>query len=134
MKRTIVGSMLAMMFFAMLYVGVSSCSKDKDDDSSSSGVVGTWSGKDGKDQLTLNFKKGGSGTWTYRYYDSYSGTETERGTFTWEMDGKTEGWIYVENEYDSYSSYSGRRTHAMFFEMEGKTMYLDDDKWILTKQ
>lgn len=121
-----------MCFLAMLGAGVSSCSKDKNDSESSSGrVVGTWSGRDGRDQLTLTFKNGGTGTCTYRYNDSYSGTETERGSFEWEMEGKNEGWIYVKSD-DSY--YSGYQTKSMFFEIEGKTMYLDDGDWVLTKQ
>lgn len=134
MKKTIVGSLLIMCFLAMLDTVVLSCDKDKDDsESSSGGVVGTWSGKEGKYQLTLTFKKGGTGTWTYRYNDSYSGTETERGSFEWETEGKNEGWIYIKYNDSSYSS-SGHHTETMFFEIEGKTMYLDDGDWVLTKQ
>lgn len=121
-----------MMMVAMLSAGFVACSDD-DDDSSGSGVVGTWSGNDDGDRLTLTFKSNGSGTWTSRYYDSYSGTETERGTFTYEMDGKYEGVIYI-NEYDSYSGYS---SGYYTFEIEGKKMYLywrgRELEWTLTK-
>lgn len=86
-----------------------------------SGLAGTtWTYKEGGNQLTLSFKKDGTGTWTEKYYDSYYGTETDRGTFTWEMEGKTEGSIYIKNG----DSYSGYYTTTLFFEIEGKKMYL----------
>ena len=44
---------------------------------SSSSIKGTYTGVDGKDQLTLTFKSNGTGTWTAKYNDSYSGIETE---------------------------------------------------------
>ena len=129
-----------MMMVAMLSASFMACGDDDDDDddngSSSSSVVGTWSGKDGSDYLSLTFKSGGNGTWTSRYYDSYSGTETERGSFTYEMEGKSKGVITVE-EYDSYYGYE---TEYVYFEIEGKKMYLyenyygDDLGWVLTKE
>ena len=73
----------------ILSAGFVAC--DDDDSDSGSGVVGTWSGKDGRHYLTLTFKSGGTGTWISRYDDSYSGMETERGTFTYEMEGKSKG-------------------------------------------
>lgn len=134
-QKRILWSMLAIIMVAMLSIGFGACSSDDDNDSSS-GVVGTWSGQDGKDYLTLTFKSGGSGTWTSRYYDSYSGMETDNGSFTYKMDGKSKGMITIK-EYDSYSGYN---TEHIYFEIEGKKMYLyedgygDDLEWVLTKQ
>lgn len=116
--------------------GFIACDDDDDDSGSSSGVVGTWSGQDGRDYLTLTFKSGGSGTWTGRYDDSYSGMETERGNFTYVMEGKSKGVITVR----LYDSYSGYGTEHLYFEIEGKKMYLyedpygDDLEWVLTKE
>lgn len=136
-QKSILWSLLAMMMVAVLSAGFVACSDDDDDDSSSgSGVVGTWSGSDDGDYLTLTFKKDGTGTWTSRYYDSYSGTETERGSFSYEMEGKSKGIITVRY----YDSYYGYETEHIYFEIEGKKMYLyedyygDDLEWVLTKE
>lgn len=85
-----------------------------------SGLAGTtWTYKDDGEQLTLSFKKDGTGTWTAKYYDPYYGTETDRGTFTWEMEGKTEGYIY----FKFGDSFSGYYTETVSFEIEDKKMY-----------
>lgn len=107
---------------------------------SNSTVTGTWFGKESgsswEESLTLTFKSDGTGTWVGSYYDSYSGSSTEKGTFTYEMEGKSKGVIAVKE----YSSYSGSYTDYIYFEIEGKTMYLyedyygDDLEWTLTKQ
>lgn len=103
----------------------------------SSNVVGTWSGRDGRETLTLTFKNGGSGSWISQYKDSYSGTETSRGSFTYKMEGNKRGIITLSDHYDSYSGY---HTEYLYFEIEGNTMYLyehyygDDLEWTLTKQ
>lgn len=134
-QKSILWSLLTMMMVAVMSASFIACSDD-DDDSSGSGVVGTWSGQEGKHYLTLTFKKDGSGTWTSRYNDSYSGYETERGTFSYEMEGKSKGIITVRD----YDSYSGYHTENIFFEIEGKKMYLFEDyygedlEWILTKE
>lgn len=126
-----------MVMVTMMSTGFIACGDDDDDNSgSSSSVVGTWSGQDGRHYLTLTFKSGGSGTWTSRYNDSYSGTETERGNFTYVMEGKSKGIITVK-ENDSYSGY---HTEYIYFEIEGKKMFLyehgygDDLEWELTKE
>jgi len=105
---------------------------------SNSTVTGTWSGTDDGDYLSLTFKNDGTGTFVGRYYDSYigSGSVTEKGTFTYEMEGKSKGVIAVKE----YNSYYGSYTDYIYFEIEGKTMYLyedyygDDLDWTLTKQ
>ena len=127
------------MMVSMLSVGFVSCGDDDDDESnfSGSGVVGTWSGSDDDGEyLTVTFKKDGTGTWISRYYDSYSGSETKKGSFSYEMEGNSKGVITVKN-YDSYYGYEVEHT---FFEIEGKRMYLYDDYYgedlecILTKE
>lgn len=132
-QKSILWSLLTMMMLAVMSAGFVACSDDDDDDSS---VVGTWSGSDDGDYLTFTFKKDGTGTWTSRYYDSYSGTETERGSFSYEMEGKSKGIITVRY----YDSYYGYETEHIYFEIEGKKMYLyedyygDDLEWVLTKE
>lgn len=99
-------------------------------------VVGTWSGKDGRHQLSITFKSGGTGTYVSNYYDSYSGTETETGTFTYTMEGSSKGMIIVKVR----DSYSGSGTDIFYFVIEGNMMFLyedgygDDLEWVLTKQ
>lgn len=124
-QKSIFLSLLAIMMVAILSGGLAACDSDDDDSgSSSTGVVGTWSGTiDGDEKLTLTFKKDGTGTWTSRYYDSYSGMETERGSFEYEMEGKSKGIIYVKY-YDSYYGYD---YDYLYFEIEGKRMLLFED-------
>ena len=136
-KKSILWSLFTLVMVAMMSAGFTACSDNDDDTGSGSGVVGTWSGQSGgKRYLTLSFKSGGSGTYTSRYNDSYSGTETDRGNFTYEMEGESKGVITVR-EYDSYSGYY---TDYIYFEIEGKKMYLYDEYWggylemVLTKE
>lgn len=134
-QKNILWSLLAMMVIAISASFVA-CGDDDDDDDSGSGVVGTWSGRDGNESLTLTFKSGGSGTYVAKYNDYYSGTETERGNFTYEMEGKKKGIINVR----LYDSYYGYEYETFYFMIEGKTMYIyeddyeDDLEWVLTKQ
>lgn len=133
-QKSIIWSVLAIMMVAMLSVGFAACGSDDDD--SGSGVVGTWSGKDGRDQLTLTFNSGGTGIYVSRYDDSYSGMETDTGSFTYTMEGSSKGVIMLRD----YDSYSGYQTEILYFVIEGKTMsiyedyYYDDLEWVLTKQ
>ena len=133
MKKNLLWSMLAILMVTMLSVGITACSSDDDDDKA---VVGTWSGQDGRDYLTLTFKSDGTGTYISRYYDSYSGMETDSGTFTYVMEGDNKGMINIR----FYDSYYGYENETIFFVIEGKTMslfedyYYDDLEWILTKQ
>lgn len=135
-QKRILWSLLTMMMVAVLSAGFVACGDDDDDSSSGSGVVGTWSGKDGRESLSLTFKSGGKGTWVSRYEDYYSGTETERGSFTYEMEGKSKGIIIIKD----YDSYSGYHNDYLYFEIEGKMMFLYDDyygedlEWVLTKE
>lgn len=132
-QKSILWSMLVMMMVAMLSVGFAACGDDDDDDPS---VVGTWSGRDGKDQLTLTFSSNGTGTYIARYNDSYSGMETETGSFTYTMEGSSKGIIILKY----YDSYYGNETEILYFVIEGKTMslyeddYYDDLEFVLTKQ
>ena len=134
-QKGILWSMLTIMMVAMLSVGFAACGGDDGDDSGNS-VVGTWSGKDGKHQLTLTFSNNGSGTYIARYNDSYSGMETETGSFTYTMEGSSKGMIILKY----YDSYYGNATEILYFVIEGKTMslyeddYYDDLEWVLTKQ
>lgn len=134
-QRNLLWSLFTLVMVTMMSAGFIACGDD-DDDPVSGGVVGTWSGQDGKDYLTLTFKSGGSGTWTSRYNDYYSGMETERGSFTYEMEGKSKGVITVRY----YDSYYGYENEHIYFEIEGKKMYLYEDyygedlEWVLTKE
>ncbi len=133
-QKSILFSIFAIMMAAMLSVGFVACESDNDD--SDSGVVGTWSVRDGRHQLTLTFNSGGSGTFIARYDDSYSGLETETGPFTYTMQEASKGMIIIKD----YDSYSGYQTEILYFVIEGKTMsiyeddYYDDLEWVLTKQ
>ncbi len=135
-QKSIIWSLLTMMIVAVMSAGFVACSGDDDDSGSGSGVIGTWSGQEGKRYLTLVFKSDGTGTYTYRYKDSYSGYESDRGTFSYEMEGKLKGVITVRD----YDSYSGYYTEYIYFEMEGKNLFLyehyygDDLEYILTKE
>ena len=108
----------------------------KQDRKSNSKVVGTWSVREGDEQLSLTFKSDGTGVGVSKRYSSYSGTETESGSFTWKMEGDSKGIIIIR-ETNSYSGYS---TYTMYFEIVGSKMYLYNDgygedlEWILTKQ
>lgn len=130
MKKNLLWSMLTFLMVTMLSVAITSCGDDEDV------VVGTWSGKDGKYDLSLTFKSDGSGTYISRYNDSYSGLQTENGTFTYVMEDDNKGMINVRY----YDSYSGYEFETFFFVIEGKTMslyedyYYDDLEWVLTKQ
>ena len=99
--------------------------------SSAEKVIGTWSYRDGSDQLTLTFTSGGTGRWTERFYDSYSGTVSESGTFTYEMAGAREGIIILRD---------GNRSETIYFEIDGSKMYIYEDEdhdefmFALTKQ
>ncbi len=125
-------SLLAMMVLA-LGASFVACGDDDDDDD---GVVGTWSGKDGNHYITLTFKSGGSGTWVDKYNDPYSGTDTDKGSFSYKMEGKSKGIINVR----LYDSYYGYENETFYFMIEGKKMYVyeddyeDDLEFVLTKQ
>lgn len=145
MKKNIIWSLFAFVIVAMLSTGFVACGDDDSNDSGSGtkkGVVGTWSGTSHshKETLSLTFKSGGSGTWISRYYDSYSGTETNRGSFTYEMEGKYKGIIIINDNKDSYSYSSGHSNIILFFEIEDDTMFIyledygDNLGWTLTKQ
>ena len=143
MKKNIIWSLFAFVIVAMLSTGFVACGDDDSNDSGSGtkkGVVGTWSGTSHKETLSLTFKSGGSGTWISRYYDSYSGTETNTGSFTYEMEGKYKGIIIIKGNKDSYSYSSGHSNTILFFEIEDDTMFIyfddygDDLGWTLTKQ
>lgn len=135
MKKILAIMTMLLMVSALSFV-VSSCGDDDDDSGYGSGVVGTWSANDDGEYLTLTFKKDGTGTWTERYYDYDSGKETERGSFSYEMEGKSKGIMTIR----TYDSYYGYETEHMYFEIEGKKMYLFEDyygedlEWILTKE
>ena len=99
-------------------------------------VIGTWSGQEHNDYLTLSFRSDGTGTYISRYNDSYSGMETESGNFNYIMEGDNKGIVSVRL-YDSYSGYENK---TYYFVINGNTMsiyehyYYDDLEWVLTKQ
>lgn len=115
---------------------VYACSDDKSSsDSSSKGIVGTWSGESGKTTLTLIFSADETGVYIVKYRSSYSGTETDNGTFTYKMTDAENGYIIIK-EYDSYS---GNHTSVLTFKVSGDTLLLYEDNgtniaWVLTKE
>lgn len=118
---------------AMLMVVLMTASKCGSDPVESNAAIGTWVGSEGKDRVTVVFKSDGTGTATMRYYDSYSGTEIERSSFTYKMLSSSRG-ICILQESSSYGysySYSdsyGSNLYVVPFEIEGKTMYLFEDQ------
>ena len=142
-KKGIFWSMLAVMLVSMLVVGFTACGSDDDDTpaggggGTGSGITGTWMGRDGNKTLTLVFASGNSGTWIFKYQDSYSGSETESGSFTYTMTGTNKGIATYERR-DSY--YSGGRTVIYYFVIDGNTLslyeddYYDDLEFVLTRQ
>lgn len=131
-KKKFYWSMLAIIMVTMLSVGLTACGSDDDDNP----VVGTWSGQQGRNNLTLTFKSDGIGTFISRYNDSYSGMETSSGNFTYVMEGNNKGIINIR----LYDSYSGYGYGTIFFVIESNTMslyehyYYDDLEFVLTKQ
>lgn len=134
-KKSIILSMMAVMLVALFGVGFAACG---DDDNGGSGVsvIGTWTGQEGRHTLTLIFKDGGSGTFIEKYNDSYSGMETETGSFSYTIEGGSKGMIIVQ----LYDSYSGKENEIFYWMIEGNTMFLyehgygDDLEYVLTKQ
>ena len=130
-------SILAVTFVSILCVGFVACSDDDEDNGSpESSVVGTWTGYDGRDRISLTFRTGSEGVAYIKYFDSYSSAETERVEFKYEMEGKSRGIIIVR-EIDNHSNVY---TFSTYFVIKGNTMYLyekyygKDLLWELTKQ
>ena len=126
------------MMIVIAGVGISACGDDGDDEGT--GIEGTWTGVDGSETLQLTFKSDYTGVWVVSYNNKYSGSGSEKGTFTYSMSGSSKGIITIKSKSSSYSySSSGSHTEIIFFEIEGNTMYLyedgygDDLEWILTK-
>lgn len=101
--------------------------KQNSSSTSSSNIVGTWTYKEGNASVSLTFKKDGTGTAVIKYYDSYSGTETNQTTFTYSMTGNRSGTITMR-EYDSYSGYN---YSTYTFKIEGNTLYLYDGSYLV---
>lgn len=78
--------LLAILWVAVVMsVAFTSCSKDDDDDKDDkeeSLIIGTWRDSYDGDWDELTFKKDGSFTWTF--YEEGKGSDTERGTYTYE--------------------------------------------------
>ena len=113
-----------------------------DDDASainpqaSPSVIGTWTGQDGRDFVTLTFKDGGKGTYVSIYYDSYSGEERMTGSFSYTPVDDSRGTIILK----VYDSYSGTETELLYYVIKGSNMYIYEDGYgedlelVLTKQ
>ncbi len=127
-----------MLAVSMLVVSLSapSCSKDDDDnngggESSTNIIVGTWTGLDDwGDHMTLTFKKDGTGT-----YNMTVESETEYGTFSYEMLDESTGMITIKY----YDSYSATDIDLYDFSIKGTKMYVNDYyyadcQWRLTKK
>lgn len=125
-----------MMMVAMLSAGFIACDDDDDDDDngggSSSAVIGAWSYSDEMGSLTLTFRNDGTGTFISVDEDPDTGTETERGTFSYRMEGESKGYVY--------ESVDGSEVVIFYFEIKGRNMYIYEDgyggylEWILTKK
>ncbi len=138
-KKNLFWSILAILMVTIQSVAITACGSDDEEDNAdeTNAIVGTWSGQDGKENLTMIFKSDGTGAYISRY-NSSSGMDTESGTFTYIMEGDKKGLINVRF-HDSYS-YSGKEYETLFFVIEGEKMslfddyYYDDLEWILTRQ
>lgn len=115
---------VAMLAVSMVVVSLAatSCSNDDDDnngggESSTNIIVGTWSGLDDEEdtQVTLTFKKDGTGTWVEQFFD-----ETDRATFSYKMIDKSTGTITVKWNDDG----SGIEIEHYSFGIDDKEMYL----------
>ena len=60
-KKNFLWGMLAILMVTMLSVGFAACGSDDDDNKTSNGVVGTWSGRDGSSTVTLTFNSNNTG-------------------------------------------------------------------------
>lgn len=142
-------SLLAFLMAAVVCVGFASCGDD-DDDKEDTGVVGEWSGKDGKDQISITFNKSEKGFFELtlegspRTSDplSKTGYESEHKTvvsasFTYEMDDDNEGTFYIPEKNVNYIT-RGPATYHYDFKISSKTMriygYDDEVLWVLTKK
>ena len=138
MKKKNLIWMLTFMMVATMCVCFTSCSKDSDDDNG--GIIGNWMGKDSRDQITLSFKTGGSGTWQFIRYKKKTTPlviEEERtGSFSYVSKDDTKGTItvpgYFEPESEQYVSYDYVITGNMMYLYDSK--HPDDLEWTLTKQ
>ena len=94
---------------------------DDDDDNGgvSSSIVGTWYMGSGNDYMSLTFKKDGTGSWTLRTTDSYSGSQTEYGTLTYTMSSSNKGTIYLKYEGYDFLTWT--------FTMDGSKLYVYKD-------
>ena len=73
------------LLMVILCVGLSSCSKDDDEQGTTVSIVGTWSEKPSTEQFNYTFKADGTGvSWTV-----YNGTKEDEETFTYTFDSKT---------------------------------------------
>lgn len=136
-KKSILWSLVVIMMTLMLGVTFVACGDDNNSGSAEPTVTGAWKGSKGKRTLTLYFNNGGQGTYVTVYDDSYSGEETDTGSFTYAMESNTRGTIIL-NVYDSYS---GKSVDIYSYVIDGNTMRLFEDKydeleleWTLTKQ
>lgn len=134
--KKILWCLLALMIVTISGVGISACGDDDDD--KKSGIEGTWEGTSGRHTLKLIFQSGSIGRWIDTKNDSYSGSQSESGSFTYTMAGPSRGTIAVKFK-DSYS-YSGAGIEIYYFEVLDTTMYVYEDgygedlEWILTKR
>lgn len=137
--KTLIWSLIPFILAAFLGIGIIACDKDKDDDDDSTSIVGSWEGQNGRRSITLTFNKTSTGTWQERYYDSYSGTETEFGTFTYSYDGNN-GILYLKDQYNdssnslpggydggSYSGSYGYDISKLFFKTNKNIMSIYED-------
>lgn len=141
-QKSILWSLVTLMMVMTLGVIFVACGDDNDNNNSNNGsaestATGVWKGSKGKRTLTIYVNSGGQGTYVYVYNDSYSGDETETGSFTYTMESNTRGIITMK-EYDSYS---GNSVAIYSYVIDGNTMQLYEDKydelrlvWTLTKQ
>ena len=134
MKKYYLNWMTSLMV-AIMCVGLVSCGDDND---TSNGAVGTWSGRDGSSTVTLTFNSNNTGMYIESYTDSYSGgKETISTSFTYSMVDASKG-IMMINVPDKW--YSGSSTWTYYFVINGNSMsvydddFYDDLEYVLTKQ
>lgn len=107
------------------------------DGTDSNTIVGTWTGIDGREILTLTFETESSGRYIIKYEDPHSGTETRTGTFTYIKDGNSKGQLLMR----VYNTETDRvTTEVFYYVIEKRMMYLyehdyyEDLEWTLVKQ
>lgn len=112
---------LTTWLIVLVSFSITSCSKDNEDDSDSTSIVGTWLYDEDEYVITLKLNKNGSFVETYEeYYNGKWETDTSRGTYEYEGNILT---FYYDDGY-TYS--------VTVISVTSKVLKINDEKDITT--